>query len=920
MDPFALEGLAMALVRKGRIDEAADHLCTAVRLRPDDAEARFNLGSALMHLGRFDQAAQELRAADRIRPGDVDIVYSLGVALANTHRIDEAVQSFKAAIAMRPTRESRTETWPRLFTCAAISRRRPGSSASAKDTARRARNWRRRYQPGYGTTDKDFSHGACKRQAEMTRTKCLAGPILRRLCLLGALALLMCGRSYATAETNQAGVRGMTNVERIIAAKRDILGEAAMRRPNGASYELFADAIPPLRYTNADLRCYPFALSAPGSKVKARLASDGSAINARGNQGLWHDVGFPVTFSVAGDETFGSDLGRLTGPQYREGYLPVVGMSYKHAGGEYVEEFFVSTESPYAERAVVFCRFSLGSGDSGPISARVDLDGVTQASAGRLADAKGRLAVAFSGNWKWDAARRELDVKLAPGREAYLAVFTDPAEDCPDLSMTRGVYERQLRACARTWNELLGRAVLVETPEPRVNNAWRALIIGSFQLLKDDNLCYSAGNGYERLFGAECGDAVRSLLLWGCQKQVTPMLIPLLDYQQIGVGSHDAGFKLQLLAHYYWLTRDSDFVKAQRGRWIREVDHIVSGREADTGLMPRENYCGDIETQVYSLNVNANCWRGLRDIAAVLDDMGDPKEAQRLAGIARDYRKTVIEAVEKSERRDVTPPFIPNALFGEEQPYDKLTETMLGSYWDLMIPYVLGSGLFEYDSERATWILDYLHQHGGVCMGLIRFYWNSTDDLYGLRYVLALLQRDEVERSVVSFYGKLAQGLTHDTFLGGEGCALAPIDQYGRHAHLPPNSASNALLLWHLRYMLVQDWDMDDDGTPDTLRLLFATPRRWLQDGRRIDIERAPTAFGQVSVKAESRLSDGNVTVTVHAPPRAPKRMMLRVRVPDGWKAVSSRIGRETLPVDASGAVDITGKTGAFTVRFEVSR
>ena len=65
---------------------------------------------------------------------------------------------------------------------------------------------------------------------------------------------------------------------------------------------------------------------------------------------------------------------------------------------------------------------------------------------------------------------------------------------------------------------------------------------------------------------------------------------------------------------------------------------------------------------------------------------------------------------------------------------------------------------------------------------------------------------------------------------------------------LPPNSTANASFLQQLRYLLVQDYDTDDDGRADTLRLCFATPRRWLEDGQEIVVERAPTQFGDVSI------------------------------------------------------------------------
>ena len=79
------------------------------------------------------------------------------------------------------------------------------------------------------------------------------------------------------------------------------------------------------------------------------------------------------------------------------------------------------------------------------------------------------------------------------------------------------------------------------------------------------------------------------------------------------------------------------------------------------------------------------------------------------------------------------------------------------------------------------------------------------NDLYGTRYVLTLLRRDEADRALVSFYGKLAQGMTRDTFIGCEGSGMNPVDEFGRQMYLPPNSAGNANFLQQLRYLLVQD-------------------------------------------------------------------------------------------------------------------
>ena len=76
-----------------------------------------------------------------------------------------------------------------------------------------------------------------------------------------------------------------------------------------------------------------------------------------------------------------------------------------------------------------------------------------------------------------------------------------------------------------------------------------------------------------------------------------------------------------------------------------------------------------------------------------------------------------------------------------------------------MAPYILGSGVFGPGAERERAMVDYLHEHGGVAMGLIRFdmhtglYANADalDDLYGLRYTLKLLELDEVDRALAAF-------------------------------------------------------------------------------------------------------------------------------------------------------------------------
>ena len=269
---------------------------------------------------------------------------------------------------------------------------------------------------------------------------------------------------------------------------------------------------------------------------------------------------------------------------------------------------------------------------------------------------------------------------------------------------------------------------------------------------------------------------------------------------------------------------------------------------------------------------------------------------------------------------------MPIALSGEEEPYDVITATKMGSYWNLMANYVLGSGILPEPRERG--LLEYLQQHGGLALGMTRSrpgvsFWtgpHSANPLYGTRYVLTLLRRDEPDRALVSFYGMLAQGFTRDTFIAGEGSSLTPLDARGRLFYCPPNSAGNAHFLAVLRHLLVQEWDLDDDGVADTLRLAFATPRRWLEDGKEIKVERAPTAFGETSFTLRSRLNAGEVRAEFTPPPRTPRQTLLRFRVPDGWQVTSAHAGEKHLPVDVHGTVDVSAFRERTALRVAVKR
>ncbi len=565
------------------------------------------------------------------------------------------------------------------------------------------------------------------------------------------------------------------NSDKAIESLTDCLGDLAMRQPGGASYEFMADLMPPLRYVDACFHHYPIALSAPNARVKARYVSNGSAVNELARQYNWRfEPGIPVQFLIGEDEqSYGADLAHLDGPHLADGYLPIVSNRYRHNDALISQEVFCGAESPYSDHAVVFVRLS----GKGKIVARMQ-EMITEpfnVEDGKIADADGNVRLWISDGWEYQTGGQRVYAWLKPDKPLYIAVFTEPA-NVPLPKLDAATFNAEREKCIATWKSLLSEGMQVETPQKYVNNAWRGLMVGMYEMVNGDDMCYSAGNQYAHVYVSEGGDAIRALGLWGRGADMRRTLNPIMDNQRDGLWYNQAGKKVAFLAHYWQLTRDKTWFDENRDRWIKQIDRLIDDREPGNGLLPRERYCADIETPVYSLNVNATGAGSLRDFAAALDDMGEHEQAARCARAAAELRHATLKAVAESEFKDVRPVFIPNALFGEEKPYERMSDLRLGGYWDLMAPYILRSNLFK-GTPREDWIFQYLRTHGGLCMGIVRthpgtaFYVvkQGNNPLYTLGYTVTLLRRDEeVERSLAGFYGHLSQGLTRDLHRGRE--------------------------------------------------------------------------------------------------------------------------------------------------------
>ena len=93
-------GTGYGLTSKHR--EAVEAYKQAIRIKPDYAEAHYNLGFSYDELGLCREAVEAYKQAIRIKPDYAEAHYNLGVSYGKLGLYREAVEAFKQAIRIKP--------------------------------------------------------------------------------------------------------------------------------------------------------------------------------------------------------------------------------------------------------------------------------------------------------------------------------------------------------------------------------------------------------------------------------------------------------------------------------------------------------------------------------------------------------------------------------------------------------------------------------------------------------------------------------------------------------------------------------------------------------------------------------------------------------------------------------------------------
>ena len=99
---LAQNNLGEIYLHKGEVEKSVAQFRDALKIRPDDADTRFNIGIALGLEGKDEESIAHYRKALEIRPGDTDVRYNLANALVNHGKLDEAIAHYREILKIKP--------------------------------------------------------------------------------------------------------------------------------------------------------------------------------------------------------------------------------------------------------------------------------------------------------------------------------------------------------------------------------------------------------------------------------------------------------------------------------------------------------------------------------------------------------------------------------------------------------------------------------------------------------------------------------------------------------------------------------------------------------------------------------------------------------------------------------------------------
>jgi hypothetical protein len=643
---------------------------------------------------------------------------------------------------------------------------------------------------------------------------------------------------------------------------------------------------------------------------------------------VWNDEGSPEKFRfwfAFGDLRAG--VARSWKSQRLESGLPVITTTFEEDGLRYeVEQFAYPLNGPPAERRgdvpmLLLQQLTVtelqGVARSLPVSMahrrqfaphfdttfeveRVD-DHLLVRTRGRrsvlfaIAGAPGEAR--WSGTADFERQQKRIDlttfVDLPPkGSRRFVVKLASPGVEEPDVKVLTAIdYATARKATLAFWSNYVARGAQFQVPEPAVNDLFRASLWHALRLPRrhgasgptvDIDLPYSNFAYGQTGTPWPVNHAVYvDYMLYGLRGYydiaAEELQVQFLNNQE--ADGHVSGYAnwlvytpsmLYAVAQNYLLSDDRAAFERLLPPATKALDWCLGriaqssqGEGTARGLVrgPLNDNTGD---GVWAFN-QAYLFAGLDLFGRALARYGHPRAAE-----ARQAAALLREAIALAfGRASVRSPIV-QLRDGTWSPYVPAEALMAGRLLHEWYPTDVDTGATHLLRLKALPLQGpladaLLHDHED---NLFYRSWGMAQEPVYNQHATAYLLRDEPEAVVRAFYSYLASAFSHSVF--------EPVEhRWGQGQFFGPPSTDGAWFELY-RNMLVNERD------DDVLLVGAATPRAWLKNGQRIEVTRAPTYYGELSVTFESRTQAGEIRADVRlARGRRPAALLVRFRHPD---------------------------------------
>jgi len=472
--------------------------------------------------------------------------------------------------------------------------------------------------------------------------------------------------------------------------------------------------------------------------------------------------------------------------------------------------------------------------------------------------------------------------------------------------------------------EVLAPAIGVETPEPKLNDLIRSSQIRCFIAARNESdgdriAPWIAAMSYGPL-ESESHAVIRGMDFMGHSEFARRGLEFFIHrynasgYLTTGYTTFGTAWHLWTLAEHYELSRDRQWLEQispelfRVGDWITRQTaktHASGPRDANhppvEGLMP-PSVLADWNAFAYHYCLNAYYYAALHGLGKSLRDLADGasrpsvrlnliNRAKLYQSKAADLRTSILRAYEWTQSQSPAVP-LRNGSWIPHYPSQVHSPGNLGDFFpgqdagrswcydvELGAHQLLPSGVLPVDSREARRILDHMEDVQFLSSGWFDYPGSENEkDWFNLggfskvqpyycRNCEIYALRDDVKPFVRSYFNTLAAMLNPEVMTFWE---------HFHHSGAWDKTHETGYFLHQTRTMLLTE-------RGNELWLAPLITDQWLMNGRTLSVSRAPSKFGIVGYRIESRVDAGQILATIEPPMRSrPDELVLRLRHPAG--------------------------------------